>query len=1115
MGMLALRAAPRRIAKPKADPRFVALSQQLGAGASKLKKHAPAAQKTREASASAKAPANERIAGAKANVVDAVKAAPTPQPQPASFKALLRAEIDKAMPKTLGDTEKFMEGGQSSAMKGSLGGNVDAQKAKATGPVDQATQKAPDPGSVAAAPMSALPAEATPAAPAIGAGDGMPPPASAAEVSLEQSKQDTANALQDEKIKPESLARANDPRFSAVAAAQGAVTAQANKAPAGFRGKETAVLSGARAQAGVLGKQGSLLLAGTRSGGNARVLARQQQQAAKEEAERRQVAEHIEAIFTQTRTRVETRLKTLDIEVSTIFDAGVDGALTTMKDFVDKRILQYKLKRYLSIPGIGLARWLADQALGLPDEVNVFFEQGRRVFQAMMDRLIDKVAALVELRLSQAKAEVDIGQLRIKSYVSSLPAKLKGAGDAAAKAVADRFAELSQSIDAKKDELAASLAQKYKDAFDKADEALKSMQDENKGLLQQFAEKLGEVVKALLEFKARLMASLKKGQDAIQLILDDPIGFLGNLIAAVKGGFNAFVANIWTHLKAGFMKWLFGSLAKMGITLPTDLNLPSILKLVLDVLGITYDKMRAKAVKLIGERAVGLIEKAVEYIRELVTGGPAKLWEKVKEDLGNLKAMVIDAIQDWLITTIIRQAVAKVVSMFNPAGAIVQAVIAIYNVVMFVIERAQQIMALVEAVVNSVYAIASGAIGGAISWIEKSLASAIPLVIGFLARLLGLGGISEKIKEFIKKVQAKVDAAIDKAIAKVVGVVKKLFGAAKEGARKLLNWWKKKVPINAANEKHTLLFDGKGGSARLVIRSSPTDPLAFLDERKKKLDQQGSVTEEQKKGVSKLGKAKTTAGKIKTLQGQLAAFDDEGKKTKGTPKSSDEADALSKELDGHLDTLAQTIAEIMGHFNLKDPEIDKIELPNRPSWELTTKIAIAKDYLDKPEIYKDKAKNKNEYQPGQVTLNKKYGEVINLGRKKKDKATWLGRRHIVSSNDMAEHYEKVLTKKPPLSASKAKLLLEQRGSIQESHTSPKDPPDKAAIQDAARARHKKFFNYPPNLFIGPQLENSIIQEALDTGKPGMTPKALEKHISLIKRGWALDGSFRESRIKTT
>lgn len=52
----------------------------------------------------------------------------------------------------------------------------------------------------------------------------------------------------------------------------------------------------------------------------------------------------------------------------------------------------------------------------------------------------------------------------------------------------------------------------------------------------------------------------------------------------------------------------------------------------------------------------------------------------------------------------------------------------------------------------------------------------IPLLIGFLARLIGLGGLSKKVKEFITKVQDKVDKAIDKAIAKIVNVVKKLFG---------------------------------------------------------------------------------------------------------------------------------------------------------------------------------------------------------------------------------------------------------------------------------------------------------------------------------------------------
>ena len=68
-----------------------------------------------------------------------------------------------------------------------------------------------------------------------------------------------------------------------------------------------------------------------------------------------------------------------------------------------------------------------------------------------------------------------------------------------------------------------------------------------------------------------------------------------------------------------------------------------------------------------------------------------------------------------------------------------------------------------------------GQIASAANSIEKSLANMIPLLIGFLAQLLGLGGISKKIKETIEKIQSAVDKAIDKAIAKIVAVVKKLI----------------------------------------------------------------------------------------------------------------------------------------------------------------------------------------------------------------------------------------------------------------------------------------------------------------------------------------------------
>jgi hypothetical protein len=184
----------------------------------------------------------------------------------------------------------------------------------------------------------------------------------------------------------------------------------------------------------------------------------------------------------------------------------------------------------------------------------------------------------------------------------------------------------------------------------------------------------------------------------------------------------------------------------------------------------------------------------------LITGGPAALWEKVKEDLSNLKAMVIDAIQDWLITTIIKSAATKLLSMFNPAGAIVQAILMIYNVVMFVIERASQIMTFVEAIINSVHAIATGAIGGAAAWIERSLANAIPLVIGFLAALLGLGGITKKVRETIEKVQGFVWNAIEKAAKKIIDWVKKKFASLLKGKDKKKDERTKEEKIKAEKD---------------------------------------------------------------------------------------------------------------------------------------------------------------------------------------------------------------------------------------------------------------------------------------------------------------------------
>jgi hypothetical protein len=92
---------------------------------------------------------------------------------------------------------------------------------------------------------------------------------------------------------------------------------------------------------------------------------------------------------------------------------------------------------------------------------------------------------------------------------------------------------------------------------------------------------------------------------------------------------------------------------------------------------------------------------------------------------------------------------------------------------MFFIERAAQIADLVNAVLDSVEAVASGNVSAMADRIEGALVKALPVAIGFLASLLGLGGITEKIKNILQKVRAPIEKAIDAVLKKAVGLVKK------------------------------------------------------------------------------------------------------------------------------------------------------------------------------------------------------------------------------------------------------------------------------------------------------------------------------------------------------
>lgn len=266
---------------------------------------------------------------------------------------------------------------------------------------------------------------------------------------------------------------------------------------------------------------------------------------------------------------------------------------------------------------------------------------------------------------------------------------------------------------------------------------------------------------------------IKKTGAALRSILRNPLPFVGNLVKAAKLGFSNFADRFGTHLKTGLIEWLTGSMP--GIYIPKAFSLAEIVKFVFSVLGISWANIRAKLVKVVGETAVKAMETGFDIVVTLVTQGPAAAWDKIKDQLGSLKDMVIGGITDFVVDAVAKKAVPKLLALFVPGAGFISAILTIYDTVMVFVNKISKIAQVVSGFINSIVAIASGAIGAAASRVENTLAGLLSLAISFLAGFAGLGNVSAKLMGIINtKVRAPIDKALDGIIAWIVAQARRL-----------------------------------------------------------------------------------------------------------------------------------------------------------------------------------------------------------------------------------------------------------------------------------------------------------------------------------------------------
>ena len=252
---------------------------------------------------------------------------------------------------------------------------------------------------------------------------------------------------------------------------------------------------------------------------------------------------------------------------------------------------------------------------------------------------------------------------------------------------------------------------------------------------------------------------IQKVGAALRSILTNPIPFVKNLGKSAKDGFSNFKNGFLGYLTDGLIGWLTGNLP--GVYIPKALEIKEIARFVLSVLGLTWPNLRAKMVKAIGETAVVVLETTFDIVKTLVRDGPAAAWEQIKEQLTNLKEMAIGAIIDLVVDIVTKKAIPKLVSMFIPGLGFVSAIMSVYDMVMVIVDKIAQIVALVTGFLDSIVAIAGGNTGAAAKKIESVLANGLSLAIVFAAGFASIGRVADKVKGVLEKIRAPFDKALD------------------------------------------------------------------------------------------------------------------------------------------------------------------------------------------------------------------------------------------------------------------------------------------------------------------------------------------------------------------
>lgn len=769
--------------------------------------------------------------------------------------------------------------------------------------------------------------------PAVNASAATPDPVPAGNVSLDADAEASKKKMQDAGMATPAAQLVQSGPVAEARAAQGELDQAAKEDPAKVLAGQTAALAKAEDTMAALQLQALTALTASRAATTKGATTQQQGMVLSEEAKRTKASADAQQIFTDAQTNVTALLKPLASNAIDEWEAAKTLLVAKFKSDlapVQKRVDE----RHSGVGGFFVGVW--DAVTGLPSWATQAYDAAELSFANGVIAKITEISIKVNTVIAACQSLIKTARDRIAKTFSDLGGSL---GDWAAQQQAKfdgQLDNLQKQAIATRDNFNKDLMDRSKEAVDEVRTEISELRKKAGGLVGRIVSAVNRfmddpvkfIIEGLLELlgipPAAFWAVVAKIKKVIKEIADDPLKFASNLLTGLAQGFGKFFDNFGTHMLKGFLTWLLGDIK--GVQVPKDVSVKSIVTFFLQLMGITWPNIRKILVKLVGAKNVALIEKVYSLVSMLMEKGPEGIYEMIKEKLDpqSIVDQVVQLAVDFMVSAIIKQVTARIIALFNPVGAIVQALEAIYRVLKWIFQNAAKIFTLVETVVNGIGDILAGNTSGFAKAVDKALGMLIAPVIAFIADYLSLGDLPSIIADKIKSMREWILELIEKALTWIVEKGKALLAAIGIGSKEKDKDKKKageadddigeKATFFADGQSHTIWIEGVGGGIAVFVASvkEPVDALltklgvkaANLKSEKKKAKAEALLVEAR----GALDKTKSEGSKAKTAKDEAKMAPEDPQKLAAATST----DGLAAAEERALGTILKDLFEVIG-----------------------------------------------------------------------------------------------------------------------------------------------------------------------------------------------------------